>query len=274
MSSPEQLNIFKWVRVAGVAGSSANIQQCEMSMFTYDGYPGAGAVPTTWANPDRTTAGALGQANPAGGLQRWLTNFIPHGTNNGSMLTLWDRLGHMGGMSGAVTTTQQVNGGVDGTITRTWKDPSGASHIGNEIWLECYSALGGTQATATVTYKNENGVTHTGTASVGGSLVGYTCRLAQTMSKVQLASGDRGVSAVIDVTLSASTGSVGSFGVNIMHPVISLAAGQYSPEMWSGAVEGFQEVLTDACLFFSWFTIGNANAALPALVASMTFVDK
>jgi hypothetical protein len=171
------------------------------------------------------------------------------------------------------TGVQNVNGGSAGGITRTYHDPSGNAHVGNEIWLEVYSTLGTNATTVNVNYTNENGVAHVGTCSIGGGTSGVA-RLAQSAQKVKLASGDRGVQAVTSIQLAGSTLTAGNFGVTIVHPIITLAIGTGSAEIWSSAIEGDLEVLAGSCLFWSFMTQGNLTASLPQLDAWLTFVDK
>jgi hypothetical protein len=63
--SPENIFFHKVPRVAGVA-ATVPIAGRGCSLWTYDGMPAGGAVPTSGAIPDRSTTGAI-PFTPAGG---------------------------------------------------------------------------------------------------------------------------------------------------------------------------------------------------------------
>jgi hypothetical protein len=70
-----------------------------------------------------------------------------------------------------------------------------------------------------------------------------------------LASGDTGVKAVKTVTLAATTGTAGNFGVVIGHPLAYIGIGTAGVGGWRDFVTGMPgipEILTDACLAFLW----------------------
>ena len=74
------------------------------SLFVASG----GSAPSTAAVPSRTIAGAIGQANPNSGKQRWVLKAGIY-QQSPAVLTLCDRLSHQGGLSGTVTTAQTTN---------------------------------------------------------------------------------------------------------------------------------------------------------------------
>ena len=130
---------------------------------------------------------------------------------------LADRLGHMGGLSGTVTSAQTVSG----TLTT----PSGtgrcASNGSDVLWfLEWYTATGSTGVTATITYTNQSGTSgKTTTVSIPASTS------SDTLIPINvLASGDTSIQSIQSVTLSGSTGTAGNFGVTALKVITTLDA--------------------------------------------------
>lgn len=76
------------------------------SLWTATGVPGAGSAPGAAENPTSATTGAMGFANqtaPATSYIAWLSTLAGNSATN---LEIHDRLAHMGGLSGTVTTSQ------------------------------------------------------------------------------------------------------------------------------------------------------------------------
>ena len=121
----------------------------------------------------------------------------------GSFL-LFDRLGHNGGLSGTVTTAQTVNG----TIPASRNAATDGSDV--EWWLEWYTDTGSTAVTATVTYTNQSDVgSRTCTVSLAA-----TMRAGRMLPIQPTTAGDM-IKSIQSVTLSATTGTAGSFGVTL-----------------------------------------------------------
>ena len=246
--TPQPLRFHRVARIAGAA-APATIAGKMHSLWTYDGQPGAGVAPGAVAVPTRATAGALGQANPSGGRQLWLTNFGATPSVGGT-LELYDRCLHISGLSGTVTTAQTVGG----SLTRY---TTAALAVGNLIMVEIYSAVGTTATTITASYTNESGTSGRTTTAIA---VGGTGNREQTRAfLLPLQSGDRGVTAVASVTLAASTATAGNFGVSIVHPYGRVPVGYAAVGNDFGALtkgKGPQEVLTDACIAALWVAFG------------------
>jgi len=220
--------------------------------WLYDGFPSAGATPTTVAAPDNTSAGAIPFATPGGGRQKWLTQtaFTYPGSSEIPMMMLYDRLLHIGGLDGTVTTAQTVGG----TLTRN------TGGVGNKIMVEVYSSVGTTARTITASYTNQDGTASrtTETAPIGATL-GTLGNEVTGWVELPLQAGDIGVQSVQDVTLSASTGTAGDFGVTIIKPLLWMQTGDsfrafddplsgvnLIPEIESGACLAFGGLVTSA----------------------------
>lgn len=181
------------------------------SLWTAGGNPGAGATPASGAGvaPTSSTAGAIPWTNPGGSNTAYLGKFAASAAEIETII-LADRLVHTAGLSGLLTSSQTVN---SAAITRNY---TGGTAYAEGLWLEVYTALGATAATATVSYTNQAGTSgQSGTASIPASAkVGF-------LAPVSLAVGDYGVQSVQSVTLSADTGTAGSFGVTLTWDICS-----------------------------------------------------
>jgi len=212
------------------------------SYWTIPGLPGAAANPTTVTAPTRATLGAIAFTNPTGGRQKWLVRVALGAMINSAMGTIYDRLLHIGGLSGTVTTAQTVGG----ALTRY------TNGVGNLAYFEIYTDIGSSSVTATLSYTNDLNNAATATIRVGGTDIQNRSHIAP----FPLNAGEKGVKAVTSVTLSSSTGTAGDFGITVGHPLMTLTYGfqGFSEERGSAATStinslgGDVEILSDACL--------------------------
>jgi hypothetical protein len=251
--------------VNGFSFGALNTPNVGEQMFTHwlvDGQgPSLGVAPTTAAVPTRATAGALGQQNSAGVL-RYATLYASCGgvvgqttdTGNGTYV-LADRLSHQGGLSGIVTTAQTTNLPT-AALTRY------TTGAGVMAALEIYTAVGNTATTVTASYTNQ-----AGTAGQISTARGFGARNGgqNQFLALPLASGDSGVRAVASVTVLATTGTAGNFGVTLFKPLFvvpCLMAQRIVLDGVIGAGGNIPQVQTNACLW--WLSIilnaGSQNA--------------
>lgn len=238
--TPENLFWHKEGRVAGAVAAAPIIGRYT-TLWEYEGNPSHGVPPTTVAAPTNATAGAWKQTNPGGGRQKWNPMVIGVANSIGT-LYLYDRLLHIGNLSGIVTTAQTVGG----ALTRN------TGGIGNEIWAEVYGQIGATTTSITASYTNGGGTAGQITQPVVFGNTGF--REAQRMIPLSLAAGDNGVQAVASTTVLATTGTAGNFGIVVLRRLaaVSVASGGF------GAIRTFvdgpmNELLTNACLTWIWF---------------------
>lgn len=256
--TPENLWFFKAARDGGAA-ATAPIAGRPASLWRYDGSPSAGATPTTVAIPDNTTAGGLKQVDPGGGRQKWLVQFAAAGLVSGTLI-LYDRLLHIGGLSGTTTTAQTVGG----TLTRY------TDGAGNMAWIEIYTIIGTTATTVTMDYTDQDG--NSGQTSTAVAIGGTAFREVSRVIMLPLASGDTGVQAVASVDLLATTGTAGNFGVTIGHPLAYANIGSAGTVGWRDFVSGLPgmpEINTDACLALLWMPASTTAPEVFGCVASV-----
>jgi hypothetical protein len=258
--TPENIWFFKSARIAGAA-ATAPIAGRPQSLWKFDGFPGPGSNPTTVAIPDNTTQGGLLQTDPGGGREKWLVNFFATGLVAGTVI-LYDRILHIGGLSGTTTTAQTVGG----TLTR-YTDGKG-----NFAFAEIYTAVG---ATAT-TIKLSSYTDDAGNASQVGPLVvfgGTGFNEATRAVFLPVAAGDNGIQAIASVQVTATTATAGNFGVTIGHPLayaVIDAAGVGGWRDFTTGMPGLPEVQTDACLAMLW--IPNTTTA-PEITGAVSFIE-
>lgn len=255
-------HLFAWIdnRIAAAA-ATATIAGRMTSLWRYNKNPGGeGAVPGAAAIPDNTTSGGLLQTDPSGGRELWLLGMSAVATQAGTLI-LYDRLLHNGGLSGTVTTAQTVGG----TLTRN------TGGVGNQIWVEVYTQIGASSTTITASYTNQAGTSGRTTKAVAIGNTGL--REAERIIPLPLADGDTGVQAVASVTLAATTGTAGSFGVTVAHPVLILP-------MQAGGTGGMRDLIaglpeidaidTDACLALAF--LANTTTA-PQMMLGLSMIE-
>jgi hypothetical protein len=215
------------------------------------GYPSAGSTPATGsgAAPNKSTTGAIPIPTPGGGNTLYVVSA------NGSLGIcgmVYDRLVHTSGLSGTTITAQTVNT----TALTRYTDGAGV-----EAWLEWYTATGNTSRTATVSYTNQSGTAgRSGTCVIPGSCA------ARTMVKMLLQSGDTGVRSVESVTLSASTGTAGDFGVTLLKPIAGPTRRGSAGWRLDPFVSGFSAISNDACLAIMVLDVASSDTFFGSVV--------
>ena len=195
------------------------------SLWRATGQPGQGAIPTVVATCNNTTVGTIGfnqQMSPSTSYGAYLEI----ATGNAAMtMELHDRLANMGGLNGTLTTAQSVNLDLNTLLATdnigTRKGDANYSDV--QWWLEWYTATGGTAVTATIVVTYNDGTT--GNLSV---LSLAATRPASHMiplnSLIPSAQSGKFIRGIVSVTLSATTGTAGNFGVTATRPRMTLSA--------------------------------------------------
>lgn len=261
--SPENIFFHKVGRVAGAA-ATALVAGRSASLWQYDGMPAGGAVPTVAAIPDRTTQGALPFTAPGGSREKWLIGAAIASQVSGVYL-LYDRLMHIGGLSGTSTADQDVQ--VEPPSPAITRNTNGA---GNMAWYEVYTAIGATSTTLTMTYTNQAGTSaRTSTINIGAT--GFNA--ATRAQRIPLAAGDTGIRAVEKVKLTASTATAGNFGITLAQPLAWIPVGAAGVMGWrdyTTGLPGIPAVHPDACLALMF--VPSATTA-PEFFGSLAFVE-
>jgi hypothetical protein len=186
------------------------------SLWTATGIPGTGTIPTTAVVPTNATVGAFGITNQTAPVTGYLAWLAVQGSNNATNLEIHDRLACMGGLSGIVTTAQ---GALSLVTTSPGADRLGASNYSDvQWWLEVYTAMGATGVNATVAVEYNDGTT----GSLAAIALGATPRAGRLYPLLSAVAG-KFIRAVTGVTLSATTGTAGNFGITATRPRTSVS---------------------------------------------------
>jgi hypothetical protein len=262
--TPENIFFHKVARVQGVA-ATVPIAGRSASMWTYDGMPAGGAVPTSGEIPDRTTTGAIPFTAPGGSRDKHLIGASVAPIVAGIYM-LYDRLFHIGGLSGTSTADQTIQGSpASPALTR---NTGGA---GNIAFYEIYSILGSTSTTLTMTYTNQAG---TGSRTSNIFIGGTAAREVTRMQRIPLAAGDSGIQAIEKVKLTATTGGAGNFGITIAQPLAWIPVGAAGTMGWrdyTTGLPGIPVINPDACLSLMFIP---ASATAPELYGSLSTIEK
>ena len=219
------------------------------SLWRATGIPGQGAIPTAVAVCDSTMVGAF-RFNDASGLdtdgqavKTHLARLFLVSGNTGTDVQIHDRLLHMGGLSGIVITPQTV--GVDASVTTTNMvlRRGDVNYSDVQWWHEGYVNTGVTAVTATyaVTYDDDS------TGNVAVPIPASTA--ASRLIQIQPAVAGRYIKSIQTVTLSATTGTAGNFGVTCTRSLTSMSLGLANAgEVYDWAMLGLPETANGACV--------------------------
>ncbi len=248
---------------ASIASQTAN-SFC--SLWRATGQPGQGAVPTTAAVCNNSLLGSLQFAQQTSPATSYLT-ILEAVTSNASMtLEIHDRLMHMGGLSGTVTTAQTVNLDLDANLATDDLDArKGDSNYSDvQWWLEWYTATGSSVVTATVNVTYNDGTS--------GNLTAQSLAATRPASHmiplnglIPAAASGKFIRDVNTVTLSATTGTAGNFGVTATRyraaNFLALANARWTSD-W--AALGTPEIVNNSCLFAVMITSTTSTGTLRA----------
>ena len=184
------------------------------SLWRATGQPGQGAIPATAALCTNATTGGLGftqQVAPATSYMAILEGLC---SNNATTIEVHDRLMAMGGLVGNVATAQTSNVDLNAQLANeNITARIGSIDFGDVTWwLEWYADTGATVVTATVNVTYNDGTSGNLTA-VSLAATRRASFMQPLNSLIPSASSGKFIRAVNTVTLSATTGTAGSFGV-------------------------------------------------------------
>lgn len=210
------------------------------SLWRSAGVPDVGAIPTSAAICTSALAGALPLVNQVDPMRGYLALAWYSNSNNVTGLEFHDRLAHMGGLSGTVTTAQGAL-----SLAGLSADRLGAANYAEvQWWLEWYTDSGATSANATVnvTYHDNT------TGNLAAVTLGATPRAARLFPLRSNVVG-KYIKAVNSVTLSVSTGTAGNFGITATRFRAAMTGSvAYKIEYFDWAALGLPRIDNDACL--------------------------
>jgi hypothetical protein len=203
----------------------------------------AGMGGTTTTNPptgvgescSKATPGAIPFTAAGAGESVYLAGMEVAMTDEG-IFSIYDRLVHTSGLNSTLLTAQTVNSA---------PLPARATGGANvEAWVEIYTTLGASARTLAVSYTNQSGVAgRAGTCPLGAG------PKAGEMRPIGLQSGDTGVRSVESVTMPATSGTAGDFGITLLRRLGGVSVfGTYGVAQGDPFDLGMPEIDANACL--------------------------
>ena len=219
------------------------------SLWRATGQPGQGAIPTAAATCNNALTGAMNftqQTSPATSYGAW-SNAVC--SNNAVTIEVHDRLMHMGGLSGIVTIAQTVSVNLNGVTADNMVERKGDANFSDvQWWAEWYTDTGATASNATVAVTYNDGTTGSLTTFAAGGTV-RAGRMIPLNNLIPAAAAGKFIRSIDTVTLSASTGTAGSFGFTATRPRMTmplLLANKMEAFDW--AQLGLPEIFNSSCL--------------------------
>lgn len=220
------------------------------SLWRATGQPGQGAIPAAAAVCNSALLGGFNFSQQSAPNTSYVGYLEAVCQNNAVTLEVHDRLMHMGGLNGTLTTAQAVNLDLGGVTADNMANRIGdANYSDVQWWLEWYADTGATVVNATVAVTYSDGTT--------GNLTAVSLAATRRASFMQPLNGlipaaqsGKFIRGIVSVTLSATTGTAGSFGVTATRPRVSLAS-PLANIKWSAdwAALPVSEVPNGSCLF-------------------------
>lgn len=240
LASAKQCSPFSKASITTVAAA-------QYSLWLSAGVPAAGAAPGAAAVPTIATAGCQPLTNPTGGALSYLGKLDAMCAQSGQLI-LYDRLSHMSGLSGTVTTAQTVS-----TEAINRGDTTGFQVEG---FLEWYTATGSTVANATVAWTDDTNTSRSSVIALAAT------RPASFMAPIPLISSANGVKSVQSVTLSASTLTAGNFGVTLCRRLATIPVIANVPVSLDPFALGLSPIDNNACMFFAFVANTTSSGVL------------
>jgi hypothetical protein len=213
------------------------------------------ATPTTSVALNKNSAQSMGPipAISTGRLTFLGGRFSTSVYGAGGMI-LVDLLNVSGGLNATLTTAQTTNLPTAALTRHTTGE-------GVMAGIVIYTIIGTTATTVRISYTNSAGVS--GRTSTATTFGGSFYRETGVLLPIPLEAGDTGVQSIESVTVTATTGTAGNFGVCMFKPLamISLESATGTMPLDSvstGCIIGsLAEIHPDACLTISAFTAVN-----------------
>lgn len=232
--------------------SIANTAQGQYhSLWRATGQPGQAVIPGAAAVVSNNTLGAIGftqQTAPATSYLGILEVISPTG---GVTVEIHDRLMQMGGLNATLTTAQTANVDINANLATSNLDArkGDANYSDVQWWLEWYTDTGATASNATINVTYNDGTSGNLTAvAVGGTV--RASRMISLNGLIPSADSGKYIRDVNTVTLSASTGTAGSFGITATRYRAAILTTQSNFRQISSWSElGLPEIHNSSCLF-------------------------
>ncbi len=220
-----------------------------VSLWRATGQPGQGAIPAAAANCNDTTTGCIGFTQQVAPAKSYGAYLEVTSSNSATTVEIHDRLAHMGNLTGTLTTAQTVGIDFNGITADNMVARIGDSNYSDiQWWLEWYTATGSTAVTATVNVTYNDGTT--GSLSVSIAATRPASHMIPLNGMIPAAGAGKFIRGVTSVTLSATTGTAGNFGVTATRPRMTIGCPiAYYKSVADWAQLGLPEIYNGSCLF-------------------------
>lgn len=195
---------------------------------------GAGGIPATGSGEvcSLATTGAMVFQNPTAPALSYVGRLHAQMATIGT-LVLYDRLVTTSGLVGNIATEQTVN---SVGLTRY------TSGVGLELFIETYVDTGATAANLTVSYTDQDNI-----AGKTAVIANQVSAVVGQLQRVPLPTA--GIKSVQSVTLSASTGTAGDFGITLAKPLVEIPVVIADTGVILSPFEtGLEQIIDSACL--------------------------
>lgn len=220
------------------------------SLWRATGQPGQGAIPTTVAVCNNTTIGTMNFTQQTAPATSYLGYSQVSAANTGVVVEIHDRLAHMGGLNGTLTTAQTVDLDLNALSSDNIVARRGDVEYSDvQWWLEVYTDMGATASNATINVTYNDGTSGDLTAvAVGGTL--RASRLISLNGLIPAAKSGFFIRDINTVTLSASTAAAGNFGFTATRLRATLPTDVANKsEVYDWAQLGLPEIYNSSALF-------------------------
>lgn len=233
---------------ASIANAAANQLH---SLWRATGQPGQGGIPAAAALCTKATVGAaLNFTNPTAPVKSYL-GYLFLSSSNQAAHEIYDRIGHMGGLSGTVATAQTVNLDASSQGLNPGAARVGDASLRELLWFaEWYTDTGstGVNLTVNVTFTDDSTANLTAVALAATRRASF---LIPLNGLIQAADSGKIIKKINNCTLSATTGTAGSFGFTVARPLTAAVSEQTSRgRTYDWAELGLPQVPDDACIWF------------------------
>jgi hypothetical protein len=256
LGASQNLSIYKASISTQAAGGMT-------SLWRATGNPAQGSIPGAAATATKSDTGTWNFNNPVSGY-----SYLASLNINGSVshqLRIYDRLTHMGGLSGTTTTAQTIGISLPGTRGDAYTDPD------LEWFCEIYSDIGTSGQTATVTYVDESDASQTFTFTLGGtSPANQDSRLFPLNSGTTNLGATKKIKSLTSVQ-HATTGTAGSYGFTVAKLLAAVNMGQiYTGVSYDFAGLGLPRVRDNACI---WFAVVSSTTSSGIVQGNLVMVQ-
>lgn len=215
------------------------------STWLTGGFPLAGAIPGAAAICNKDLQGAIAFPQATGSDKNFIEQAIATVVSNVVNVVLFDRLGHMGGLVGNVTTSQTVNLDISGSGSNLAARRGKADYSDVNWYIECFANPGTTATTITIDYTMHDNTTGSTTIVTTGQI------LLSRMMLIAPPEG-KGIKSVQSISMTPSTGGAGNLGITAVRELCSFHIDGISIQAIHQTLAlGLPCVENDACPFIA-----------------------